>query len=304
MEKSLRGYTVKFVNPNISDPTIHAPTFAHTNCTIYSGDQDASGDSHRLAFQMNLEAGQAVLATSKQARAAHFIGFRVPSGLDNAPINRIHPSKAYAIFGYLVLTLFKQINDENSYQRYTINTLKALFAVAGYEVAEDEDQTIFNDMFHAKTYRTIFGQNFGLRKRITECIIEKRALTTSRLGSVCSYVCCILGWYEMNTLINIVETLLIPRSPLLYAPEMRAEIVNVEKALRAVLASNMPQFFRILNPPHETEVMMGANFPKLAAIATKLKGSTETNAMLGQVGQRNFFQTMDYLTHFSPADED
>lgn len=141
------------------------------------------------------------------------------------------------------------------------------------------------------------------------------------MGGVCSHVCGILSWHEMTTLYIVIETLLVTRSPLLIVPELGAEILNVEKAVRAVLNSNMPQFFTILHPPHETQVVMRANFPKLAAIAAKLKGITETNhvdsgkleewvnihknALLGQVGQPTFFQGVDYLTHdFSRADED
>ncbi|CAG7874190.1 unnamed protein product, partial [Brassica rapa] len=146
----------------------------------------------------------------------------------------------------------------------------------------------------------------------------KRFLT-STLGGVCSHVCGILSWHEMTTLNIIIETLLVTRSPLLIVPELGAEILNVEKAVRAVLNSSTPEFFRILHPPHETQVVMRANFPKLAAIATKLKGCAETNDRHvdysgkleewvnihnGQVGQRTFFQTMDYLTQFSRADED
>ena len=303
---TMRSYGPHFTNPHIDAPTLHAPVYGHTECKIYFGDQDASGDSHNLAFHLNFDAGQAEIATSDEARVAHFIGciinifpgrreeilhlaadggykftvVRVPSGIAEAglvmPDHRMHPAKQRAIFGYLVIMLFKQIN-ENSYQNFTSNRLRALFAVAAYEVKEGEDVTVFNDIFHAKTYRTVFGQNFGLRKKIAQCVIEKQTFT-GILGSVCAYVSNILSWSEMTNLNFIMETLLITKSPVLLQPELATEVLNVERAIKAVRACAMPQFFRVLQPPHETAVLARNNFPRLAAIAAKIKGSGETNA--------------------------
>lgn len=354
--RTMRNYAASFTNPNIDNPTATGPVFGHTECLVYIGDQDATGNSNNLAFQLNFEAGKAEHVTSEEARAGHFLGciinvfqgkrdellrlasdagyhfkiVRVPSGMAAEgvfePTTRMHPGKQLAIFGYLVLMLFKQIN-ENSYQNFTNNRLRALFAIAAYEVREDEDITVFQNIYHARTFRTIFGQNFGLRSKITKCVIEKQLMTTP-LGCVCAYDCSILCWNEMTNLNFIIETLLVTKSPVLYQAELATEILNVERALKAVLSSPMPQLFRVLHPPHETQVLARNNFPRLAAIATKIKSGSEANAsqfvttmntdeakidqyvllhksgMLGTSNANNVGHALGYLTNFDELDED
>lgn len=311
---SMRDYAPRFINPNIANPTISAPAYGQTECRIFFGDQDATGESHNLAFQLNLESGQAEHAVSKEARAAFFLGciintfpgrrdefirlatdggyrfevIRVPSGMAAEgilmPAVRLHPSKQRAIFGYLVLMLFKQIN-ENSYASFTARRIRALLAVAAYDVDDGEETPVFNDIYNARTYRTIFGQNFGLRSRITKCVIEKQT-EMSVLGSVCAYVCAILSWADMTNLNFIMEALCVTESPVLLVPELATEVMNVERAVREVRKSSMPQYFRVLQPPHETNVLARNNFPRLAAIASKIKSKGETNAA-------NFVTTMN-----------
>ncbi|KAL9288754.1 hypothetical protein AtEden1_Chr4g0309871 [Arabidopsis thaliana] len=126
------------------------------------------------------------------------------------------PPKARAIFGYLVIMLYKNVNESN-FREFSNKRFKALRAVA-HDIS-DGHISVFNDVEDAICYRNSYGQNHQIRKAILSAV---------------------LGYYVVE------ENLVYPDSPVLKAPELAIGKKQIKQSRKLTRLSITGSCMRIL----------------------------------------------------------
>lgn len=263
-------------------------------------DPSPKGNNYYSAFEMNLECAKKVPSTDRDQRATFYLGgicclmpgiaeelqaavrsmgrslriIKIPSdaarnGL-TVPSEIIYLSKAIAIFGYLVIMLYKNVKESN-FREFSNKRFKALRAVAGDLRHEEGYISVFNDVEDAMCYRNSYGQNYQIRKAVLSAVL---GITNDncRLFNVRFYVTKILSWTDMAGYHVVEECLVCPDSPVLKAPELATEVSNWKKADEAIQKTDKPEYYRILQEdPASCSILKRANFPTLIAVAEKLQ---------------------------------
>ncbi|KAL9819465.1 hypothetical protein AtNW77_Chr4g0309691 [Arabidopsis thaliana] len=126
------------------------------------------------------------------------------------------PPKARAIFGYLVIMLYKNVNESN-FREFSNKRFKALRAVA-HDIS-DGHISVFNDVEDAICYRNSYGQNHQIRKAVLSAV---------------------LGYYVVE------ENLVYPDSPVLKAPELAIGKKQIKQSRKLTRLSITGSCMRIL----------------------------------------------------------
>ncbi|CAD5329622.1 unnamed protein product [Arabidopsis thaliana] len=179
------------------------------------------------------------------------------------------PPKARAIFGYLVIMLYKNVNESN-FREFSNKRFKALRAVA-HDIS-DGHISVFNDVEDAICYRNSYGQNHQIRKAVLSAVLGSKKNDHCYFSSVSLNVAKFLSWTDMAGYYVVEENLVYPDSPVLKAPELATEVSNWKKADQAIKETDSPEYYRILHEdPASCSILRRANFPTLIAVAEKLK---------------------------------
>ncbi|CAA7015232.1 unnamed protein product [Microthlaspi erraticum] len=230
------------------------------------------------AFQLSLECAKNEYLTDEDQRATYYLGgicCLLPDVTDDlqealrsmdlrvrtisfpsaaarngliVPPKEVEPKKSMALFGYLLIMLYKNV-DEVLFRGFFEDHLKKLFDISGFVPREGEDVSVFSDAEHAMYYRNSYGQNHGIRT----------------------------GNSHVATFFFIFTIL--RGSPVLRAPRLADEIENFRRACEAVLATEFPCYYMIFEDPESYAILDRSNFPTLTAVAMKLR----TNAELCEV---------------------
>ncbi|KAG7618010.1 hypothetical protein ISN45_At04g033200 [Arabidopsis thaliana x Arabidopsis arenosa] len=119
------------------------------------------------------------------------------------------PPKARAIFGYLVIMLYKNVNESN-FREFSNKRFKALRAVA-HDIS-DGHISVFNDVEDAICYRNSYGQNHQIRKAVLSAVLDQAIKETDspeyyRILHEDPASCSILRRANFPTLIAVAEKL-------------------------------------------------------------------------------------------------
>ncbi|CAE6166298.1 unnamed protein product [Arabidopsis arenosa] len=283
---------------NATRTNVKRKRFTEMEVDMIMPDPSPKGNNYYSAFEMNLECAKKVPSTNRDQRATFYLGgicclfpgiaeelqaavrsmgrrltiIKIPSdaarnGL-TVPPKIMDGPKARAIFGYLVIMLYKNVNESN-FREFSNKRLKALRAVAS--CIEKGYISVFNDVEDAICYRNSYGQNHQIRKAVLSTVLDT-VNGDRHFSSVSLYVANFLSWTDMAGYHVVEECLVYPDSPVLKAPELATEVSNWKKADQAIMETDSPQYYRILHEdPASCSILRRANFPTLIAVAEKLK---------------------------------
>lgn len=211
-----------------------------------------------------------VRSMGRRVRTISFPSAAARNGLI-VPPKVIEPKKSIALFGYLVIMLYKNVT-EVCFRRFSEQFLKALFDAAGFTPSEGEDVSIFNDVEHAMCYRNSYGHNHVIRKAVLKGILNHTEDKDS-FGVVCSYVADIFKWTDMATFVCI--RLSLSNSPVMRAPELADEVENLTRASKAVADTEKLWYYMISENHESYSILDISNFPMLIDVAEKIKANAE-----------------------------
>ncbi|KGN56529.1 uncharacterized protein LOC105434816 [Cucumis sativus] len=148
--------------------------------------------------------------------------------------------------------------------------LKAAVGYVGNLGPTDDFCVEFNAAFIIKR---MLGSSVSLRASVMMELIRNRN-ARGPVGAVCSHVCEILNWAEMDDMVCIYDTLVLPKSHVLKDCRVLAEVGNIAEAYGVITQTNYPRHFKILCPTTVTNVMNKNRFPILLAVAQICKSDS------------------------------
>ncbi|KAK8698077.1 hypothetical protein V6N13_114208 [Hibiscus sabdariffa] len=183
-------------------------------------------------------------------------------------LEQVPASKLLVMVAHSLLILYKNINVQN-YDNYMRNRDRALVSAARFVDRQgDEPCEVLINIEIARLIRTCLAPHQRLRAGILRMIIGNQN-APGALGSVMSYLAGILEWAEMDSIMLIFDTLLLPRSPVLYDRQVAVEVFNLCEAFKAIISTDHPPYFGIFSPPppSTTRILEQSKFPILLAVA-------------------------------------
>ncbi|CAA0397119.1 unnamed protein product [Arabidopsis thaliana] len=153
------------------------------------------------------------------------------------------PPKARAIFGYLVIMLYKNVNESN-FREFSNKRFKALRAVA-HDIS-DGHISVFNDVEDAICYRNSYGQNHQIRKAVLSAVLGSKKNDHCYFSSVSLNVAKFLSWTDMAGYYVVEENLVYPDSPVLKAPELAIGKKQIKQSRKLTRLSITGSCMRIL----------------------------------------------------------
>ncbi|KAM7260420.1 hypothetical protein ACFE04_016161 [Oxalis oulophora] len=263
-------------------------------CEFFRADVDDDGEDHKLTL-VYLSLNEAIdLTTASQQLCSYFSSLmvlvhpdfdgvfhtvlmelgiepydvKIPSqakdNLIKLPVgdeNKLDWLQVYVIFGCCILMLFK--NNMND-MKFHISSMKETLGVdAGVSV---EFPFEFGQV---EIIRTMLGGSLALKNAVINFLTNKK-LIGQPMRKICDYLCNVLAWSGMDIFTSVLDTLVLPESPVTQDNRLNHEMKNFLTALIAVKGCKQPEFFALFALPSQLAIIQRNKFPILAAVAQRV----------------------------------